>query len=100
MTITTANTINVNVTGRYVISYGVTTNNSTGKTIALRISGTTAPDSPINIASVSGSQQMISATIIKNLASTDTIQLITAGATTVTTHNFNVVAYITIFQIE
>ena len=99
MTLTSSNTINVNATGTYVISYGVTTNNSTGKTIALRRNATTASDTPINIASVSGSQQMISATIIKNLVSSDTIQLITAGATTVTTHNFNLVAYVTIFQI-
>ncbi len=96
---TSSNTINVNATGTYVISYGVTTNSSTGKTIALKINATTAADTPINIASVSGSPQMISATIIKNLVSTDTIQLITAGATTITTNNFNVVAYVTIFQI-
>lgn len=99
ITLTSSNTINVNATGTYVISYGVTTNNSTGKTIALKINATTAADTTINIASVSGSQQMISATIIKNLVSTDTIQLITAGATTITTNNFNVVAYVTIFRI-
>jgi hypothetical protein len=100
MTLTTSNTIHVNATGTYVISYGVTTNNNAGKTIALKINAATPPDTPINIASVAGSQQMISATILKNLTSTDTIQLITAAATTITTHNFNVVAYITIFQIS
>lgn len=42
---------------------------------------------------------MISTTLIKNLVSTDPVQLITAGATTITTHNFNVVAYVNIFRI-
>ena len=101
MTLTSSNTINVNATGRYVISYGVTNNGTSGRTIALKINATTAPDTPINIASVSGNQQMISVTVIKNLVSTDTIQLITAGAgaSTITTNTFNVVAYVTIFQI-
>ena len=99
MTLTGSNMININATGTYVVSFGVESYSSSGRTIGLNVSGTILPQAQINVACVSGSAEMISATIILNLQSTDTIQLVTAGASTITTYAYCVSAYVTLHQI-
>ncbi|MCX6351399.1 MAG: hypothetical protein NTX03_06030 [Bacteroidetes bacterium] len=99
ITISSSKTLKVLVAGVYQISYYVTDGISGGRTIGLKVNSATATNTVISLSSNPSSPYNIGSTVILVLKANDTIQLINAGSSSMTTTDYNVIANISITQL-